>query len=110
MKLKITLLSLLLILSSITYAKAADSLQVHQNDTTELSREQLVLNFIQEKVIPITISNKVQLIKSGHEKVEDMFEAIRQAQHHIHLQYFKFSHDYIANASSDLIVYKAANG
>ena len=110
MKLKITLLSLLLILSSITYAKAADSLQVHQNDTTELSSEQLVLKFLQEQGIPITIGNKVQLLKSGHDKFEDLFEAIRQAKHHIHLEYFNFRNDSIANALFDLLAVKAKEG
>jgi len=34
--------------------------------------------------------NKVKLLKSGREKFIDLFEAIREAKHHVHLEYFIF--------------------
>ena len=110
LKLRIILLCLLILSTKLMYAEADDSLQIHKNDTTELSSAQLVLNFLQEQGIPITVGNKVQLLKSGHDKFEDLFQAIREAKHHIHLEYFNFRNDSIANALFDLLAEKAQEG
>ena len=92
------------------YAEAVDSLQIQKTDTTELSSVKLVLDFLQEQGIPITVGNKVQLLKSGHDKFEDLFQAIREAKHHIHLEYFNFRNDSIANALFDLLAEKVDEG
>ena len=47
---------------------------------------------------------------SGHDKFINLFEAIRNARHHIHLEYFNFRNDSIANALFDLLGEKAAKG
>ena len=47
---------------------------------------------------------------NGHDKFVDLFAAIRQARHHIHLEYFNFRNDSIANALFDLLAQKAAEG
>jgi len=48
------------------------------------------------KGIELTEFNRVKLLKSGHEKFEDLFEAIRKAKWFIHLEYFNFRNDSIA--------------
>lgn len=60
--------------------------------------------------IPVTCNNKVELLKSGHEKFEDLFEHIRQAKHHIHLEYFNFRNDSIASLTFELLAQKAKEG
>ena len=47
---------------------------------------------------------------TGREKFTDLFEAIRHARHHIHLEYFNFRNDSIANALFDLLAIKAKEG
>ena len=59
---------------------------------------------------PMARNNRVELLKSGHDKFIDLFEAIRQARHHIHLEYFNFRNDSIANALFNLLAQKAAEG
>ena len=77
---------------------------MQREDTTQFIRsDSLVLQFLEYSNIPITDNNKVKLIKSGREKFEDLFEAIRGAKHHIHLEYFNFRNDSIANALFDLL-------
>ena len=46
--------------------------------------------------IELTDCNYVKLLKSGHEKFEDLFAAIRKAKWFIHLEYFNFRNDSIA--------------
>lgn len=102
----------ILLLFTIGNAKAGetDSLWVQRQDTAELSSEQMVINFLQESGIPITYGNKVKLLTSGREKFNDLFEAIRGAKHHIHLEYFNFRNDSIANALFDLLAEKVKEG
>jgi cardiolipin synthase len=54
--------------------------------------------------------NQLKLLKSGEEKFIDLFQAIEQAKHHVHLEYFNFRNDSIANALFDLLGKKAEEG
>ena len=47
---------------------------------------------------------------NGREKFTDLFDAIRHAHHHIHLEYFNFRNDSIANALFALLKEKAKEG
>ncbi len=60
--------------------------------------------------VPITEQNCIKLLKSGKAKFADMFEAVSQAKHHIHLEYFNFRNDSIAGALFELLAQKAAQG
>ena len=110
MKLRNILSFLLIISAYILNAQSTDSITVQQNDTTELSSDKLVLNILKEQGIPITDNNQIKLLKSGEEKFIDLFQAIREAKHHIHLEYFNFRNDSIANALFDLLAEKATEG
>ncbi|MCC8186364.1 MAG: cardiolipin synthase [Bacteroides sp.] len=72
--------------------------------------DSLVIDFLNHSGIPVTEHNRVSILKNGTEKFEDLFEAIRQAHHHIHLEYFNFRNDSIANSLFDLLAEKAAEG
>ena len=60
--------------------------------------------------IPVTRNNHVRLLMSGHEKFADLFQAIRRARHHVHLEYFNFRNDSIASALFRLLAQKAREG
>ena len=47
---------------------------------------------------------------TGRDKFTDLFETIRHARHHIHLEYFNFRNDSIANALFDLLAEKVKEG
>lgn len=77
--------------------------QVAGSDTT-------VMGYLRTMGVPITGNNEVGLLMSGHDKFVDLFDAIRRARHHVHLEYFNFRNDSIANALFDLLAEKAAEG
>ena len=106
MKLRIFLLFLFLSLFR-AQADVIDSLMTH---SIALTSDSLVLRFLSESGIPISDNNKVRLLKSGREKFIDLFSAIRDAKHHIHLEYFNFRNDSIANALFDLLAEKVKEG
>lgn len=65
---------------------------------------------LKAKGIELTDGNNLQLLKSGHDKFVDMFECIRNAKVFIHLEYFNFRNDSIANKLFDLLAEKAKEG
>lgn len=109
MRLHIFILFLLLSLSS-AQADVIDSLITQPRDSIGLTSDSLVLHFLKESGIPISDNNKVKLLKSGREKFIDLFEAIREAKHHVHLEYFNFRNDSIANELFGLLAKKVKEG
>jgi cardiolipin synthase A/B len=109
LKLRIFILFLFLPILSVQ-AGIIDSLMIHPRDSIGLTSDSLVLRYLQESGIPISDNNKVKLLKSGREKFIDLFEAIREAKHHVHLEYFNFRNDSIANALFALLAEKVKEG
>ena len=72
--------------------------------------DSLIVNQLQEEGITFSDNNSVALLKSGQEKFDDMFAAIRQARNSIHLEYFNFRNDSIASLLFGLLAERAANG
>lgn len=69
-----------------------------------------IIEYLKEYGINTTTNNEVKILKSGHEKFIDLFKDIKKAKHHIHLEYFNFRNDSIANALFDLLAKKAEEG
>ncbi len=55
-----------------------------------------MVDYLRSEGVAITHGNRVCLLKSGEEKFDDLFVAIRKAKHYIHLEYFNFRNDSIA--------------
>lgn len=70
----------------------------------------LIANDLRKEGIAFSHNNKVTLLTNGQEKYNDMFAAIRQAKSSVHLEYFNFRNDSIANALFDLLAEKAQQG
>lgn len=75
-----------------------------------ISSDSIAMAYMQKLGVPVTTNNKVKLLMSGREKFTDLFEAIRHAKHHVHLEYFNFRNDSIANALFDLLAEKVKEG
>lgn len=93
----------LIILTSSISTSAKNYMEKNNSDS-------ILINYLNEYHIQTTTNNDVQLIKSGHEKFVHLFKDIENAKHHIHLEYFNFRNDSIANALFDLLAKKAEEG
>lgn len=60
------------------------------------SSDSVMMAYLRSEGVTITEGNRVRLLKSGAEKFDDLFMAIRKAKHFIHLEYFNFRNDSIA--------------
>ena len=59
---------------------------------------------------PLTRRNKLKLLINGEEKFPEVLEAIRNAKHHIHIQYYIFAQDKIGEQIEELLIEKATEG
>ena len=95
----ICIILLLLTSNSFTYAE----IQETNSDST-------LIAYLNSYGIHTTHHNELKLLKSGHEKFIDLFQEIEKAKHHIHLEYFNFRNDSIANALFEILEKKAKEG
>ena len=75
-----------------------------------LPSDTLIRRQLEDYGISFTDDNSVVLLMSGQQKFDDMFCAIRQARHSIHLEYFNFRNDSIATLLFDLLRQKRREG
>ena len=81
--------------------------------TTAISAQtsdSVIVRQLRDEGIKFSHDNSVVLLKSGQEKFDDMFKAVRQAKSSIHLEYFNFRNDSIASLLFDILAEKAAAG
>ena len=69
-----------------------------------------IRHVLENKGVTFTADNSVALLMNGYQKFDDMFEAIRQARHHVHLEYFNFRNDSIASCLFDILKLKVKEG
>ena len=72
--------------------------------------DSIMANHLRGRGLSISDGNSVRLLKTGHDKFEDMFDAIKDAKSFIHLEYFNFRNDSIAGLLFHLLAQKAAEG
>ena len=72
--------------------------------------DSLIVAELRKNNISFSHDNSVTLLTSGQEKYDDMFEAIRQAKSSVHLEYFNFRNDSIANELFKILAVKAKEG
>lgn len=75
-----------------------------------LPSDSIFAGYLYERGIPIYNNNEIELLPNGRIKFENLFEAIRNAKEHIHLEYFNFRSDSIAKEIFTLLAEKAQEG
>ncbi len=60
--------------------------------------------------LPVSSATSADLLSGGARTFDSIFEAIRNARHHVHLEYYIFEPDLIGTALRDLLVQKAEEG
>jgi cardiolipin synthase len=76
---------------------------------TEDNKE-LATMLAKELQSPLTRNNKVKLLINGEEKFPEVFETIRKAKHHIHIEYYIYEQDKIGEQFEELLIQKANEG
>src|SRR5699024_3375158 len=66
--------------------------------------------FTENNINFATNRNKLNLLINGDEKFPELLEALRNAQHHIHMAYYIYENDVIGNKIADILIEKAKQG
>ena len=72
--------------------------------------ESIIRRVMTDYGIRFTDDNSIHVLKSGQAKFDDLFQAIRQARHSVHLEYFNFRNDSIASLLFDILREKRREG
>ena len=95
---------LIILISGTIQSQATNTITQQKNSDSTL------VAYLNNLGIETTTHNKLKLLKSGEEKFIDLFQKIEEAKHHVHLEYFNFRNDSIANALFELLAKKAKEG
>src|SRR4030095_16507861 len=89
---------------------------IYMNETispTDLAVEnnrELAVMLEKELSSPLTRRNKVKLLLNGEEKFPEVLEALRNAKHHIHIEYYIYEQDEIGDQVENILIQKAKEG
>ena len=72
--------------------------------------DSLIVKELRSEGVSSSKNNTVTLLLTGQEKFDDLFTAIKQAKSSIHLEYFNFRNDSIANQLFNLLADKVKEG
>lgn len=72
--------------------------------------DSLIVRQLEAEGVIFSKDNSVTLLMSGQEKFDDMFKAIREAHQTVHLEYFNFRNDSIADLLFDILAEKVKEG
>ena len=93
-----------------------EQMKVYMDETitpSDLSVEnnrELAMMLAKELRSPLTRKNNVKLLLNGEEKFPEVLEALRNAKHHIHIEYYIYEQDNIGERIEELLIQKANEG
>lgn len=85
-------------------------LQVGSDDDRMRSKLRTMTLLVNNNKALLTTKNRCQLLEAGEESFDRLFSAIREAQHHIHLESYIIEEDRTGKALRDLLIHKAHQG
>lgn len=60
--------------------------------------------------MPLTAGNRVKVLQNGEQKFPQLFEAIKAARDHVHVEYYIYEDDELGNQLADVLIRKAQEG
>ncbi len=79
-------------------------------DSKILEKENIIHLLLNNSDSLLTTGNQIQIYNNGKETFKAVFEAIKNAKHHIHLEYYIFSNDNIGNQLKNILIEKSKEG
>ncbi|UKJ08382.1 cardiolipin synthase [Solitalea lacus] len=95
-------------LNAYVYQRSEEKLK--ENELQLKDYEKLVRLLTYEGRFPLTDNNHVQILINGEEKFPVLFDALENAKHHIHIEYYIIEEGFIVDRLFDILFKKAAEG
>lgn len=90
----------------ISYSKQT----IQENAEAVKDSQELVMLLIKDIGSPLTPYNSVKLLVNGEEKFPEVLQVLKDAKHHIHLEYYIYEDDEIGRAIEQVLIQKAQEG
>ncbi|REG87346.1 cardiolipin synthase [Winogradskyella sediminis] len=87
-----------------------DSEDINEVDDVLEQKSKVIPLLYNNENSKLTIRNEVKLIKNGDEKFKILFKDLKEAQYHIHLEYFVIKDDKIGTELLNILCDKAKDG
>ena len=110
MKLRTIIYIIVLLLCPYLNVSASGKADIDSIQKEYIPSDSIFAQYLHSRNIPVYNNNEMELLPSGKLKFESVFKAIREAKHHIHLEYFNFRSDSIAKEIFTLLAEKAKEG
>ncbi len=101
------------ILSSFFYpvvSQAQHALEKREAQVTNVSSDSAIVRQLAAEGVSFSKDNRLVLFKTGQEKFDDLFQAIEDATSSIHMEYFNFRNDSLANLLFEKLEEKVKQG
>ncbi len=83
---------------------------VKNNDPLLENNAELAAMLSRELQSPVIAGNKIKLLINGEEKFPEVIKALKEAKHHIHLEYYIYENDTIGTEIENILISKAKEG
>jgi cardiolipin synthase len=74
------------------------------------SKKRLIKLMLSNSNAILSNNNQLQILRNGEQTFPEMFKAIEQAKHHIHLEFYIVEDDTVGNYLRELLIQKAKEG
>lgn len=81
-----------------------------ENNTEIISNKELAFMVLKDSMSPLTSKNAVKLLVNGENKFPEVLQAIQQAKHHLHIEYYIYEDDEIGQQLANAMISKAKEG
>lgn len=88
----------------------SDTLEKVPETIQERGQYQKLIRFLSNDLSPLSLNNKVTILKNGEVKFPVLMEALSKAKKHIHIEYYIYDNDTIGGPLADLLIQKAQEG
>jgi cardiolipin synthase len=82
----------------------------NESDATVQSNKELAYMLLKDTMSPLTANNSVKLLLNGENKFPEVLQALQEAKHHIHIEYYIYEDDEIGRAIEKMLIQKAKEG
>ncbi len=91
-------------------SNAQHARQKRERKGQDVRADELIVRQLGAEGITFSHDNKIVLFKNGQDKFDDLFKAVAAARESIHMEYFNFRNDSIANLLFERLAEKARQG
>ncbi len=90
------------------YKHTEDNIEHHQEEVAQQTG--VIKMLLKDTLSPLSLHNEVYVLRNGEEKFPEVIKALKEAKHHIHLEYYIFEDGVIGDEIKSILVEQARAG